>query len=162
MSTSNLPHPIATESLTTTDGAPPGEWSDSAGARRRSSSVGTAVRAPADVLSTGTDTESVEQGAEVDVAASSPVVEIEDRERKTRLRRVSSAVSVDFNLSIVLLSFVSKRGSVEVGDLVQQGDAVAIFRALFDFYDAGILSRDGGAVQLTSMGQRVLERFSAA
>ena len=162
MSTSNLPHPIATESLTTTDGAPPGEWSDSAGARRRSSSVGTAVRAPADVLSTGTDTESVEQGAEVDVAASSPVVEIEDRSRTTRLRRATRAVPGDCNLPVVLLSVVSMWGSVGEGDLVQQGAGVPVVRALFDFYDAGMLGRDGGAVQLTSMGQRVLERFSAA
>ncbi len=81
--------------------------------------------------------------------------------RESRLRTVSDAVARDFELSMVLLSYIKKHGPVSAGELVEQGDPEQVFRAIFDFYDADVLRRTQDAVELTPMGTRILARFLA-
>ena len=159
MSTIQLPTSVTPATGTSTLPSVIDQWTDRGAATVRSSRVETAGSSTLSGPSYGTDTRSDESMHDTDTAVG--VLSHGRTERDTRLERVSTAIAADFDLAIVLLSFVSKQGSVEVGELVQQGDSVAIFRAVFDFYDAGILVREGGAVQLTPMGNRVLERFSA-
>jgi len=73
-------------------------------------------------------------------------------------RRVASMLAGDLKLPLALLSFIAAHGSVQVDALTAQGEPRAIFEAVFDLYDAELLSRVGATISISDSGRFLLRR----
>ena len=89
-------------------------------------------------------------------------IDPESERRVAWQRRVARMLAGDVKLPLAILSFVGEGGPVDVSALTAQGEPRAVFEAVFDLYDADLLTRDGATVSITDSGRFLLRRAGVA
>jgi hypothetical protein len=81
-----------------------------------------------------------------------------DQQSEGKSRRAATALATNPRFLLTVLAFVEAEGRVSVDALVEDENREELFKAVFDLYDADLLSRDGGTVLATDAGKSVLKR----
>ena len=77
-----------------------------------------------------------------------------------RNRRVGLLIGQEPELTLTLLSYLSRDVPVPMGDLVEMGPSQKIFETVFSLYDLGMLTRQGASLSTSDQGREVLERMA--